>query len=115
MPCSSTLKECVPAPNGHFINANARANVKNVHALMEYYETLEDQERAKEQPTNAIKETNSKESKEALKEKIAIAPEIAMQTGIIRFIATFIEFRCTRMKSAAIPAIASAAAKYWME
>ena len=71
---------------------------------------LEDQERAKEQPTNAIKE-----SKEALKEKIAIAPEIEMQTGIIRFIATFIEFRCTRMKSAAIPAIASTAAKYWME
>ena len=48
----STIKKCVPAWNNQYISANARTSVHNVNELMDYYETLEDQEIAREQASN---------------------------------------------------------------
>ena len=48
----SALKKCVQAWNSQYISANDRASVHNVNVLMDYYETLENQEIAKEQASN---------------------------------------------------------------
>ena len=57
----STIKKSVPAWKQSFIEANAQTSVTDVNELMKYYESLEDQENARQRRGNNNRQGNNRQ------------------------------------------------------